>query len=156
MKNIILFISITLVCSIYSCKQTDITESDGLTLEGYKFASPSESGALAIKDDQFFKKGDVVCLILSNVGKFKKGEDGLNKFEMSVEVTDSDGKLVYSQSDMLGENGHVLLPNDIAVSPYGVFNSSTDMVSGRYLFKLTIFDKVGTGKLSKTVTFNLN
>lgn len=156
MKNLLLLISISLICITYSCKQTDITESNGLTLEDYKFAIPGESGGLVVKDDQFFKKGDVVCLILTNVGKFKKGEDGLNKFEMSVEVTDSDGKVVYSQSDMLGENGHVLLPNDIAVSPYGVFNSSTEMVSGRYLFKLTIFDKIGTGKLSKTVTFNLN
>lgn len=156
MKNIYLILFATLFCALYSCKQTDITESDGLNLDGYKFASPSESGALAVKDDQFFKKGDVVCLILTNVGKFKKGEDGLHKFEMSVEVTDSDGKVIYSQSDMLGENGHVLLPNNVAVSPYGVFNSSTDMVSGRYLFKLTIIDKIGTGKVSKTVTFNLN
>ena len=156
MKNLIFLICISLACITYSCKQTDITESDGLNLEGYKFASPSESGALAVKEDQFFKKGDIVCLILTNVGKFKKGEDGLNKFDMSVEVTDPDGKIAYSQSDMLGENGHVLLPNDIAVSPYGVFNSTTEMASGRYLFKLTIFDKVGTGKLSKTVTFNLN
>lgn len=156
MKNLLLFISISLICVTHSCKQTDITEADGLSLDDYKFASPNETGALTIKDDPFYSKGDVVCLILTNVGKFKKGVDGLNFFEMNIEVTDSDGKIVYNQKDMLGENGHVLLPNDIAVSPYGVFNSSTDMVSGRYLFKLTIYDKIGTGKLSKTVTFNLN
>jgi len=93
--------------------------------------------------------------VLVNVGPFKKGEDGLNWIEMDMEVRDPNGNIIFSEKGMLGENGHVNLPNNMATSPYGTFYTTTDLAPGKYKMTLTIYDKVGGGKASQSATFTL-
>lgn len=46
---------------------------------------------------------------------------------MDIEIKDPKGDVVLSQTGMLGEQGHLALPNDVAPSPYAVFVTTTEL-----------------------------
>lgn len=154
-KKTIYILSIFLITLFFSCKKSDQTISEGLTSNGFKFAKPNENNELIVVNDAIFEKGETVNLILLSVKGFEKGTDGLNKFEMSVEVTNSSNEVFLSEQNVLGENGHILLPNDVAESPYGVFNSNLNMQSGIYCFKIIIQDVISGKKLTQISHFKI-
>lgn len=119
------------------------------------FAKKREDGSLSPVEDAIFSRGEAVNLILLNVGKFKKGDDGKHRFDININVKDSTGKLIFEKEDMLAENGHLALENDIAKSPYGIFYSSVELDAGPYNLTLTIIDKIGNQKVSVTKAFSL-
>ena len=127
----------------------------GLTIQKAVFAKMGADGRLASVAGAVFKRGEKVNFVLLNVGKFKRGDDGLNWFDMDMEVKDPNGNVILSRQGMVGEKGHVAIPNDIASSPYAVFTTSTRLQPGNYRFKLIIHDKVGGGSVSKSATFIL-
>jgi len=140
-----------------SPKSSPTSESQGLTIEkvvlGKKNKATDKIDPVA---SGTFKKGDVVALVLINVGKFKKGDDGKHKFDMDMEVADSKGKLLGKKEGLLGSGGNITLPKDIAESPYGSIDTNVvKLEPGDYTIKLTIYDKIGTGRTTESKTFKL-
>jgi hypothetical protein len=129
--------------------------SEGLSYQKTVFARKGKDGTLEQVPEPVFSRGEVVNLIVLNVGKFKKGADGKHLFDIDMTVNNSEGETVFQKEKMLGENGHTLLPDDIAKSPYGMFYSSIEMEAGVYRMTLTIYDKIGNEKVSVTKPFSL-
>jgi hypothetical protein len=149
------FLRITLLgLIIVSCTST--STSKFISIESHTFARTGDGDQLvAVDDPAVFKRGDVVHLVLQNVGPFKKDEKGLNWFDLDMEIIGPDGAVLLSQTGMLGDNGHFALENNKAASPYAKFNATSDFAPGKYKFKLTIYDKIGTGKATETAIFTL-
>lgn len=102
-----------------------------------------------------FKPGDSVYLVMVNVGKFKKGSDGKNHLDMDVEVADQAGKVLLSQKNLLKAKGIVALPNDTAQSPYGNVETKPKTKPGTYVISVTIYDKIGNAKVTRSAEFKL-
>jgi len=127
-----------------------------ISFDSYTFARTGEDGQLVVVDEPaVFKLGEDVHMILMNVGPFKKDSTGLNWFDIDMEVTGPDGETIISEKGLLGDAGHLNLENDIAGSPYATFTSSTELKPGDYLFKVTIYDRIGKGKVSQKAAFKL-
>ncbi|MBI5422140.1 hypothetical protein HZA44_03325 [Candidatus Peregrinibacteria bacterium] len=127
----------------------------GLNIENTVFATVGADDKLTVVDTPEFNRGDQVAYVLMNVGTFKKGEDGLNKFDIDMLVTDSAGKVILNEVNLLGDAGHTALPNDIAESPYGIFVTTPELDAGKYNMKLTITDKVSGGLATSTGSLTL-
>jgi hypothetical protein len=151
---IILGLIIAALLTMGGCK-VETSTSFGLSIKDASLARQSAEGKLVPVEDGVFQRGEKINLVLLNVGKFKKGEDGKHWFDMDIEVKDPNGAIIFSKQGLLGENGHVLIPNDIAASPYGTFTTTTEMETGNYRIKLTVRDKVSGSSASKSKTFTL-
>ncbi len=132
------------------------TLSAGLSYGNAVFARMDEQKRLNPLDAADFQKGEAVHFVLFNVGLFKKGTDGKHAFEIDMEVKDPAGKPILTRKDMLGENGHLLLENDIAGSPYVTFQSSTALPAGAYSMQMTVRDRIGKGSIRVDKTFELH
>jgi hypothetical protein len=131
------------------------TMAEGLSYKKAVFAKKNQEGSLVPIDDATFARGESVHMILLNVGKFKKGEDGKHRFDININVKNKDDKQIFHKENMLGDKGHVLLEKDIADSPYGIFYTNIEMEAGTYLMTLTIIDKISNLKVSVTQPFHL-
>lgn len=140
--------------TIGGCK-CETSTSFGLSIENASFARMGADGKLSLISDPVYKRGESVYFVLLNVGEFEKGKDGLNNFDMDMEFQDPEDQIIFSQKGMLGEKGHIKLPNNTAASPYGIFHTTTDLKPGKYFMKLTIYDKIGNGSASKGSTVML-
>jgi len=149
-----LFMLLSAVCVLITACQFETSTSSGISVEDSELARITESEILT-SSDGVFSRGEDIHLILHNVGKFKEGEDGLNWFDMDLEVLDADGNALFSQTGMLGDNGHLKLDNGMASSPYATFSPNETMEPGNYKMKVSIYDKVGKGKATVTKTFTL-
>jgi hypothetical protein len=139
---------------ISSCTSTSTSKL--ISIEDYTFARSGDGNQLiAVDNPAVFKRGDAVHLVLKNVGPFKKANDGLNWFDLDMEITGPDGGILLSQTGMLGDGGHVALENNRARSPFATCTTTPDVAPGKYRFKLTIYDKIGSGKATQTATFTL-
>ena len=78
------------------------------------FARKKDGGTLDIIDNPVFMRGEVVHLILFNVGTFAAGENGENWFDIHMLVTNPSGKTVLDQKNLLGEKGRGVLEKNIA------------------------------------------
>jgi hypothetical protein len=56
---------------------------------------------------------------------------------------------------MLGENGHILLAQDIAGSPYVTFQSALTLPAGTYTMQMTVRDRVARTSVSVKKPFDL-
>ena len=153
--NLFKFLSATLMsAALISCISNSTSKL--ISIEDYTFASTGDGDQLITVDDPaVFKRGDAVHLVLQYVGPFKKGDDGLNWFDLDMEIIGPDDVILLSQTGMLGDGGHVALVNNMAKSPYATWTTTADIAPGKYKFKLTIYDKVGKGKASQTAAFTL-
>jgi hypothetical protein len=139
---------------LISCTSTSTSKL--ISIEDYTFARTGDGDQLvAVDNPVVFKRGDAVHLVLQNVGPFKKADDGLNWFDLDMEITGPDGAILLSQTGMLGDGGHVALENNRAQSPFATCTTTPDVVPGKYKFKLTIYDKIGSGKATQTAIFIL-
>lgn len=139
---------------LISCTSTSTSKL--ISIEDYTFACTGDSDQLvAVDNPAVFKRGDDVHLVLQNVGPFKKADDGLNWFDLDMEITGPDGVILLSQTGMLGDGGHIALENNRAKSPFATCTTTPDVVPGKYKFKLTIYDKIGSGKATQTAIFTL-
>lgn len=129
--------------------------AQGLRIERAVLAKKGADGKLEPVENGVFKRGDEVYLVLLNVGKFKQGEDGKNKFDLDLEAKDPSGKVILAKKEGLGEQGHVALPNSIAKTPYGSLITKPNMQPGKYSITLTIYDKLAGSKAIETKDFTL-
>jgi len=137
-----------------SCTSTSTSKL--ISIEDHTFARSDASGQMVTVDDPaVFKRGEDVHLILLNVGPFKQDEAGLNWFDLDMEVAGPDGKVLLSETSMLGDAGHMTLENNHAKSPYGSCTHTNDLQPGKYKFSLTIYDKIGKGSANQTAYFTL-
>jgi hypothetical protein len=126
-----------------------------LTVEQVLLAKDGTDGKLEPVDENIFKRGENVNLVLLNVKGFKKSSDGKNKFDMDIQVKDSEGKIILSQNNLLGMEGHRDLPGNVARTPYGVFKTSSQLAPGNYTITLTLYDRIGAGVVTKNKTVTL-
>lgn len=135
---------------------TSTSTSKLISVEDYTFARADDSGNLnPVASPSTFRKGEKVHLVLLHVGPFKKDSAGLNWFDMDIRVSDPDGTEINSGESLLGESGHIALPENYAKSPYASFQTDESMKSGKYKFTVTIYDRIGQGKATVSVFFNL-
>lgn len=146
---ILLFMTFVSACSF------EVETSYGLNFDDALLARMNEEGVLMPTEKAEFQRGENVHLVLLNVGKFKKGEDGKHWFDMNVQVVGPNDQIVLEQEDLLGENGHIVLPDDMAASPYGLFNTSDQLDVGGYTMEVTIIDKVSGGTANAKKSFEL-
>ena len=114
------------LAAIGGCK-CETSTSFGLSIENASFARMGADGKLSLISDPAYKRGESIYFVLLNVGEFKKAEDGLNSFDMDLEFEGPEDHVIFSQKGMLGEKGHINLPNNTAASPYGVFHTTTKL-----------------------------
>jgi hypothetical protein len=154
-NNLFNFLRLVLISGVLiSCTSTSTSKL--ISIEDYTFARTGDGDQLvAVDDPAVFKRGDDVHLVLQNVGPFKKADDGLNWFDLDMEITGPDGGVLLSQTGMLGDGGHIALENNRAKSPFATCTTTPDVAPGKYKFKLTIYDKIGSGKATQTATFTL-
>jgi len=139
--------------AIVSCTSTSTSKL--ISIEDYTFARSDSTGQLITIDNPVFQRGEPVHMVLLNVGSFKEDDDGLNWFDIDMEVTGPDDAVVISATALLGDNGHLDLENNRASSPYATFSTTDELVPGNYKFKMTIYDKIGSGKATQTAKFTL-
>jgi hypothetical protein len=150
-------LSLLTVCSLIlltGC-QFETSTSRGLSIEKSELARFDNNNQIIPAGDKTFKRGEDVHYILYNVGKFKEGEDGLHWLEMDLEVTDQDDNIILDAKEMLGEKGHLKLEGGYAASPYGTFETTDKLEAGKYRIKITIYDRVGSGKVTVSSTIVL-
>ena len=132
------------IISILSLGNTSSCETSvstlGLKADDAFFARMGDDGEFVPVDDGIFQRGESVYFVLVNVGKFKKGDDGLHRMATDFEIYDPEGDVIFSLKDYLGEvfEQHGTLPNDIAPSPYGELVTHTVLEPGRYRLSMTI------------------
>lgn len=147
------FLMALAIVAFVSCTSTSTSKL--ISIEDYTFALTDSTGQLVTVDDAVFKRGDKISLILLNVGPFKEDSAGLNWFDIDMEVIGPDDAVVLSETGMLGDGGHLDLENNRASSPYASYTTTTEMKPGDYKFKMTIYDKIGKGRATQTVSFKL-
>jgi hypothetical protein len=131
------------------------TLAPGLAYGDAVFARMDEQNKLNPVEAAVFQRGEAVHFVLINVGLFKKGSDGKHAFDIDMDVNNPDGQSVLSQKAMLGENGHIVLDNDIAGSPYVTFQSALTMPAGTYTLQMTVRDLIAETSVSVKKPFEL-
>ncbi len=139
--------------ALSSC--TSSSTSKGISIDNYELARISPDQQIIPIPDGVFHPGEEVSMILYNVGKFKKGEDGLCELDMDMEVLNSEGQTVFSASELLGEGGHLLLDNGYAGTPNATFSTTENTPTGDYTMKVRIYDQVGKGSATVSMKFSL-
>jgi len=154
MRKIFYFVlSVMLLIQITGC-QTYTSVSLGLKFEKSIMAKEVD-GQWHKVSDQVFQKGDIVGLVLLNVSGFKKDDGGKNWVELGVEIKDSEGNVVLSQEDLLGEAGKKEMENNVEESLVGFVDTNKELEPGKYHFKLKVYDKIGGGTIESTRSFDL-
>ncbi len=155
-ENLTTVLIIVLMAVMLASCSTSTSTSKLISIDDYTFARQGDGDQLAtMSNPAVYKRGEVVHLVLFNVGPFKKDDSGLNWFDIDVEITDPDGGILLSEAALLGDGGHLVLENDMASSPEGTFSSTPEMKPGKYRFKMTIYDRIGKGRATQTATFTL-
>lgn len=160
MKKILIILGLILafLLTIGGCNiETSTETSFGLTIEDSDFVYivPEQDGRIRLvpRGNSTFEKGEKVNFVLLNVGKFKRGDDGLNWFDMDMEIKDANGNILSSYQGLMGEGGHTDLLDNIAATPYGYFTAV--MEPGNYKVTLIVYDKISGGSASKTKSFTV-
>ena len=135
------------------CSNVQTSKSVGLTIEQTLIATQAQDGTINPVENAEFQKGDAFSFVLMNVSGFKKGANGLNKFDMDVSVFDPDGNKVYEKKELLNGGYEADLPNNVAASPSVDFTIGPDYPAGKYKITVDIYDKIGTGKASASRNF---
>ncbi len=151
------FVLLSIIALFTACnfEANESSVSFMLGVEDKTFARMGDDGTLEKITDNVFEQGEEVHMVLINAGPFKKGEDGLNWFEMNLEVLDASGKVILHEKELLGEGGHIDLENNMAASPFATFFNTKSVAPGEYTFRLVIYDKLGSGKASQSSKFTI-
>ncbi|MCK5607823.1 hypothetical protein KAR91_38435 [Candidatus Pacearchaeota archaeon] len=128
---------------------------EGLMFDEALFAKVSDEGEVTFLEEPIYKRGEAVHFALMNVREFQKGEDGKHWLDMSIEVRNAEGEVELFKEHSLGE-GKFELENNTAPSPSGVFVGAPDLQAGTYIMYLTIYDKIGGGKIRQKGVFEFS
>jgi hypothetical protein len=123
--------------------------SVGLSVDDAVLAAKTDD-QWQVVEDNVFQRGDIIGLVMLNVSGFKKGEDGLNWMDLDLVVKGPDGAVILDEKELLGEAGHIDMPDNTAKSPVGSFYTTDELEPGDYVIKVTLYDKVGKGSTTHT------
>lgn len=163
-RIILMLLPFLIALGVYAVSTTDTpvvskattSNSSYLTYEKAVFATVDPEGEVVFRDENpSFIRGEAIHFALMNVGEFKTDKDGKCQVDMDLLVTGPDKKVVMDKKNLLGPSGHLQLEDNIAPSPSGVFIAGTDMKSGKYTMKLTVYDKIGGDEVSDSGSFTL-
>lgn len=131
------------------------TLTDQLGYHEAIFARKETDGQFSPVPDAVFKRGEIVNLVLLKVGPFSKGRNGKHGFDIDLVVTNPKGTVVFHKKRLLRRKGIMLLKNNIAETPYGIYYSSAKQLPGVYKMKMTIYDIFSRKKLFVSRPFTL-
>lgn len=131
------------------------TLTDQLGFQKAIFAKKEADGKFSPVPDGVFSRGETVNLVLLKVGPFSKGMDGKHGFDIDLMVTNPQGKIVFQKKRLLRRKGRLLLKNNIAETPYGIFYTSINQLPGIYQMEMTIYDIFNGNKLTVSRPFTL-
>jgi len=126
-----------------------------LTYEKAVFARVADDGKIFFLDKPEYVRGEPIHFALMNVGKFKKDAEGKNWVDMALIVIDPDGNVAMQKQNLLGDGGHLVLENDTAPSPDGVYFPAKSVKTGTYKISIRVYDRIGGGEVSDSGTFLL-
>ena len=156
MKTMLLVFSGVALMSLLLDSCTGTSTSKLISIDDFDFARTGQGDQLEIvPDPAVFQRGEDVHLVLLNVGPFKKDDSGLNWFDMDMKITGPDEKVIFEETSMLGEAGHIALDNNMAASPYATCSTTSDLTPGKYKFTITVYDKIGKGTATQNALFTL-
>ena len=131
-------------------------EGKKLTFKESLLTKIGDDGRMVAVHDGVFRRGETVNLVLLQVKTFQKGTDGKHRFDIDMLVKGPAGDIILDQKSLLGENGHALLKDGIAASPYGIFETHPGLDPGTYQMTLTIYDKISGAKAVVTKSVKLS
>jgi mRNA-degrading endonuclease toxin of MazEF toxin-antitoxin module len=139
---------------------TSLTQpnSNQLTIQNTLLATTAAgTGYLEPNETGIFKRGQTVNLVLLKIGKFRKGEDGKNSFDLDIELTNSYGEVLEYRQGLLGKAGHVFLPNNTAKSHVGFIPAKVtqNLEPGTYTITMTVYDKISAQSVVARKSFTL-
>lgn len=105
--------------------------------------------------DGIFRRGEQIILILENIGTFKES-NGEHRYYSQFSIETPEGKDVFSIKGDVGSIVKERLPNGI-LELYNI-TVNPEMIgikAGKYVFKATIYDKIGGGKASVSKGFTI-
>jgi len=141
---------------IYAQQEADSsTNKPPLTCKEILWAKIGDNGRMVTVSEPVFRRGETIYLVLRQVQTFQAGADGKHFMDIDMMVTDPDGALVLDQKNLLGEKGNQVLPDGIAASPHGIFQSSVKLAPGEYTLALTIHDRIAQVKARVSRKFQL-
>ncbi len=133
----------------------DKSKETYLKYEKPVFARVHEDGVIDFLDNPVYVRGEPVHFALMAVGPFAKDEEGKNWVDMDILVTDPDGNIAMKKDSLLGNGGHLVLEDNIAPSPSGVYVPTKDVKIGKYTIEIRVYDRIGGGEVSDSGTFTL-
>ncbi len=141
---------------ISACGNSSEPRTDGLSYDQVILATENvEKQEYTQHHDKAFKKGDKVIMIVTNVGEFEKGSDGFHVLDMSNQLKDPTGKVIFAEKGLLGENGRAILSENRAPQPSTFFNTDASLPTGEYTATLIIYDLVSGKQVKVNETFTL-
>lgn len=133
---------------------TTSSTSSQLSFKKSLFVKKGADGKVIPVESSIFQRGENVTLVLLKTGKFKKGADGKNWLDLDMHVKTPQGKILASQQSLLGDQGKVVLKDDIA-DPNGTVNTTPKVEPGVYQMTLNVYDRIAGTQISETKAFTL-
>ena len=146
---------IALVMLLGGCVSVEIEKTTDLRAEHVMLAKTGSEGQVDEAAPDSFRAGDEVSIVFLNVAGLQKGDDGLYKYDLDMELKDSAGKVIYTQKDLIGEAGHRALEGGIAKSPAGTITTNEKTPKGTYTFTVTLKDKISGKSIAESREFTL-
>ena len=154
-KYSLIMLALMLAIMLTGCGKVEKSTAVGLSVEQTIIGVENENGSIMPVDNAEFNPTESFSVVLLNVSGFKKGDDGMNQFDIDMEILSPEGKILFEQKGILGPGGKLDLPNNVAESPVVYFTIGSDYIPGNYQIKVSIYDKIGSGKASVTKNFTV-
>jgi len=110
-------------------------------MDGFYFAHKTKNGVLEV-DPPVFTRGELVYLVLRNVGDFAADKYGEVEFEMHMYVSNDIGENVIVKRNILKERGKRKIKNNRLALPNARFQTTDEDKPGTYHFYITLEDKI--------------
>ncbi len=135
--------------------QSKETPSPVLTIGQASFMKIGSTGIPSKVENGVFAAGDMIILVLKNVGTFKKDSNGEYWYDIDFSIESSEGKFPFSKEGYLGDYGKGSLPSGV-LEKYNIqLNPKLIGIEpGKYILRATVHDKIGGKKasISKNIT----
>ena len=153
-RNTSLFFTILAIIMLFGFDMVEGSSSD-LSIGKASFLKMGPTPPPAGVKGGVFAKGEQVILFLENIGTFKEA-NGECWYDIDFSVETPEGESVFSKEGYLGDYGKDKLPNGILKRYNITVNPELlGIKPGDYVFKATIYDKIGGGKASVSKKFTI-
>ena len=141
-KTFLFFISILLLAGC----------SPELSIRTVEFAAMENNTLLSHSNS--YSVGEIVYLVLEDVGSFEKDDNGKIKVDIDMTVIDFNNTILLNKTNMLGESGYLNVTGDYLEFPYVNVKTET-LVAGNYDIFVTVRDLVVNKSATQSARFTL-